>query len=735
MARFLHRLGSATARHPWRTIGVWAIVAIAVLGINRAAGGGYDNSVRIPGAESQAATDRMVADFPASSGSQNQVVYHASAGTLADSASSAAIKASVTAMKALPHVANVNPPGKGSGASSVSADGTIGFATVGYDVASSELGRTDLDALRLANEPAVDAGLQVEYGGDLVRTVEKPTTGNADKIGLAVAAVVLVIAFASVIAAGLPIGVAVFALVVGLSLVGVLSAVTTVPSTTTTLGTMIGLGVGIDYSLFVVTRQRENLAGGASVDAAAGNAIATSGQSVLFAGTTVVIAISGLAIAGIPFVTSLGFATSIVVAVTMLAAVTLLPGLLGLAGRRIGTGRRQEHTGDAADHPSVWGRWAHHVGSHPWPYTLASVALLLLLAVPTLSMRLGQTDAGTLAPSSTQRRAYDLIARGLGPGYNGPLRIELDGAGAAGVTTSLSAAVAREPGVAAVTPAQTSPSGMTEVFNVIPATSPENSATTTLTHRIRSTLIPNATAGTAVHVRVTGSTAGNVDLADRIGSRLQWFLAAVIALSFVLLMMVFRSVLVPFKAALCNLLSVGAGYGVVVAVFQWGWMKGLIGLHQTVPIVAWVPMMMFAILFGLSMDYEVFLISRIREDWLRSGDSHASVVNGVASTASVITSAAVIMVSVFASFILVDDPVIKMLGLGLAVAVLVDATVIRMITVPATMELLGDGNWWLPNWLDRILPTLDLEGTHQASTGDDSDETGARAAATGNELR
>jgi RND superfamily putative drug exporter len=716
MARFLERLGSATARHPWRTIGVWAVVAIAVLGINRAAGGVYDNSVRIPGAESQAATDRLVADFPATSGSQNQVVYHASSGTLADSASAAAIMASVTAMKSLQHVAGVNSPVKGSEASSVSADGTIGFATVGYDVVSSKLGRADLDALRQANRPALDAGLQVEYGGDLVRTVEKPTTGNADKIGLAVAAVVLVIAFASVIAAGLPIGVAVFALVVGLSLVGVLSAVTTVPSTTTTLGTMIGLGVGIDYSLFVVTRQRENLAGGASVDDAAGNAIATSGQSVLFAGTTVVIAISGLAIAGIPFVTSLGFATSIVVAVTMLAAVTLLPGLLGLAGRRIGTGRRQDHTGDAADHPSIWGRWAHHVGSHPWPYTLGSVAVLLLLAVPTLSMRLGQTDAGSLAPSSTQRRAYDLIARGLGPGYNGPLRIELDGAGVADVATALSAAVTHEPGVAAVTPAQPSPSGLTEVFNVIPATSPENSATTTLTHRIRDTLIPNATAGTAVHARVTGSTAGNVDLADQIGNRLPWFLAAVIALSFVLLMMVFRSVLVPLKAALCNLLSVGAGYGVVVAVFQWGWLKSLIGLHQTVPIVAWVPMMMFAILFGLSMDYEVFLISRIREDWLRSGDSHASVVNGVASTASVITSAAVIMVSVFASFILVDDPVIKMLGLGLAVAVLVDATVIRMITVPATMELLGDGNWWLPNWLDRILPTLDLEGTNQASS-------------------
>jgi RND superfamily putative drug exporter len=712
MARLLHRLGSAAARHPWRTIAVWIALAVAIVGLNAGLSGTYDNTIRIPGAESQQANDRMAEDFPALSGAQNQIVYHARSGTLADAASAAAVQSATVAMKALPHVTTVTPPTTSQGRSSVSSDGTIGFASVGYDLPASKLSKADFAALQHANDAAVTAGLQVEYGGDLVRTAERPDTGNSDRIGLIVAAVVLVIAFGSVIAAGLPIGVAVFALVIGLALVGVLSAMTTVPSTTKTLGTMIGLGVGIDYSLFIVTRQRENLAKGLAVDAAAGNAIATSGQSVLFAGTTVVIAISGLVIAGIPFVSALGFATSIVVATTMLAAVTLLPALIGLAGRRIGGRAEDPATGnERPEESSIWGRWAHHVGSHPWPYTIGSIGVLVLLAVPTLSMRLGQTDAGTLAKTSTQRRAFDLIATGFGPGFNGPLRIELDGIGAAQAATTLAGAITADGDVVTVTGIQTSPSGTTSLFSVIPMTSPEDAATTTLTHRLRDAVIPATLSGSSVRARVTGSTATNVDLADQIGGRLPLFLAAVILLSFVLLMMVFRSVLVPLKAAICNLLSVGAGYGIVVAVFQWGWLKSLVGLEQTVPIVAWVPMMMFAILFGLSMDYEVFLISRIREDWLRTGDSHASVVNGVASTAKVITSAAIIMVTVFASFILVNDPVVKMLGLGLAVAVFVDATIIRMITVPATMELLGDGNWWLPDWLDGLLPTLDLEGT------------------------
>jgi RND superfamily putative drug exporter len=429
----------------------------------------------------------------------------------------------------------------------------------------------------------------------------------------------------------------------------------------------------------------------------------------------------------------MGFASAVVVAVSVIAAITLLPALLGLAGTKINSLRlpwvKRKQVNDEM-HPDnirqgMWVRWAEHVASKPWRYLIASLIVLLALAAPALSMRLGQTDAGTLSTSSTQRRAYDLLGTGFGKGFNGPILLvaEVPSGGSSALATVVKG-VSADPDVAAVGAPRLNPDGTTAVIRVLPKSSPQDQGTADLVSRLRSDVLPTAVANTDVRVYVGGSTAAFIDISDRIASRLPYFIGAVIALSFLLLMVVFRSILVPLKAAVMNVLSIGAAYGVIVAVFQWGWLRGLFGVEQSLPIVSFIPMMMFAILFGLSMDYEVFLLSRVREEWLRTGDARASVPAGLAATARVITSAALIMICVFLSFVLVDEPTVKMMGLGLATAVFVDATIIRMVLVPATMELLGDANWWLPKWLDRILPHLDLEGAPEPSSPEPPAPTG-----------
>ncbi|MCU1397171.1 MAG: transporter [Acidimicrobiales bacterium] len=526
--------------------------------------------------------------------------------------------------------------------------------------------------------------------------------------------IVLLVAFGSVIAAGIPIGTAVFGIFIGLSLIGLMAGATDVPAVSTLLATMIGLGVGIDYSLFVVTRHRSFLQEGHSPADAAGLANATSGSAVLFAGTTVVIALAGLRFAGIPGIAVMGLASAVVVVVAMLAAVSLLPALLGLAGDRIDRfhvgGRRKTVSSGSAT--TTWSaRWAHVVSQRPWRFLVASLAVLLVLAVPVMSMRTGVADDGNADPSLTYRKAYDMLSEGFGRGFGGPLTIVIDGDHVAAQADAARDAISRTPGVVRVIPAIVDPAGDTAIIIAIPTTSPQDSATAQLVHRLRSTVLPAVLDGSGAHGYVTGQTAASIDISDRLSARLPLFIAAVIGLSFLLLMVVFRSLLVPLKAALMNLLSIGAAYGAVVAVFQWGWGKGLVGLHETVPISPFLPMIMFAVLFGLSMDYEVFLLSRIREEFSKTGDSRSSVVDGLGGTARVITSAALIMISVFASFLLVPDVEIKMFAVGLTVAVLVDATIVRMVLVPATMELMGDANWWLPGWLDRLLPNIDIEGT------------------------
>ncbi|HEY8544460.1 MAG TPA: MMPL family transporter, partial [Acidimicrobiales bacterium] len=532
---------------------------------------------------------------------------------------------------------------------------------------------------------------------------------------------------------GLPIGVALVGLMAGTGLITLVASVVDVATVAPTLASMVGLGVGIDYALFIVTRHRENLRRGFGVEEAAARAIATSGAAVLFAGITVVIAISGLAIAGIQAVTVMGLMAGLTVAMMVAVALTLLPALLGFAGRRVdalrvpGIGRAdrtagadgQAGTGGHGGRETLWHRWGRQVSAHPWRYLTLGVVTLALASAPVLGLRLGWPDNGTQSESLTTRRAYDLLADGFGDGFNGPLLLsvelgELDGgADADRVLGGLADALDADPGVADVAEPVVNEPGTAAVVRVIPTTAPQDEATTDLIARLRADVIPAALTdvGAAdLPVHVGGATAVFVDMSERIEQRLPWFVGAVLVLSVLLLTVVFRSVAVPLKAAVMNLLSIGAAYGVIVAVFQWGWGRSLFGVEESVPIVSFLPMMLFAILFGLSMDYEVFLLSRIREEYLARRDSDTSVVEGIAATARVITSAALIMISVFAAFALADDPTIKMFGLGLATAVLVDATIVRVVLVPATMRLLGDWNWWLPGWLDRRLPRLDLEG-------------------------
>jgi RND superfamily putative drug exporter len=708
MTSLLYRLGRAAVRRRRLVLLVWAVLAVAVLGVASARGGETSDAFDIPGVESQQALDVLEADFPVAAGTSAQLVFEADGGgTLADPAPAAAIEAAVDDVAGQPHVGVV-------GELQTSADGRIGYVDVQYDRPSEGI-REDAFARLEATQSTADASgaVRMELGGDLPSEAVQEEPGGQEIIGILVAVVVLLVAFGSVIAMGLPIGTALVGLATSLGLITLVASFADVNSVSPILAAMIGLGVGIDYALFIVTRHRENLRGGMTVEEAAGRAIATSGAAVLFAGATVVIAICGLAIAGIPAVTVMGLMAALTVAVMVAIALTLLPALLGFAGHRIDAIRVPGVRAGAGipGRESMWHRWGRQVSAHPWRYLVTGVLVLGLLAAPAFAMRLGMTDNGVSPQSLTTRQAYDLLADGFGPGFNGPLVLAADlGDASVEDLTPLAEAAAADPGVQAVAPVVPNEDGTAAVLRVIPTTSPQDERTSDLVHHLRSDVIPEATAGTGAEVYVGGQTATFIDMSDKVADRLPYFVGAVILLSVILLMMVFRSVAVPLKAAAMNLLSIGAAYGVIVAVFQWGWLKGLVGVEETVPIVSFMPMMLFAILFGLSMDYEVFLLTRVREEYLHRRDNTAAVVEGISATARVITSAALIMISVFAAFVLGDDPLIKMFGLGLATAVFIDATVVRIVLVPATMRLLGDWNWWLPGWLDRLLPNLDVEG-------------------------
>ena len=711
MTAFLYRLGRGAVRRRRLTVLAWALLAVGIIVLGQAAGGRTSDTFEIPGVESQRALDVLEEDFPSEAGTSAQLVFavpDGDAGTLSDRAAARAVDDALAEVGSQPDVGQV-------GELQRSPDDRIAYADLQYLRPSEEIRDEAYERLEATADATNAAGaVRLELGGDLPTEAANEPPEGQEVVGLVMAVVVLLVAFGSVIAMGLPIGLALVGLAASLGLITLIAAVVEVNTVSPTLAAMIGLGVGIDYALFIVTRHREHLRAGMTVEEAAGRAIATSGAAVLFAGVTVIIAISGLAIAGITAVTVMGLMAGLTVAVMVALALTLLPALLGFAGHRIDSWRVPGTRGGvpAPGRESIWHRWGREVSAHPVRYLGAGVLVLGVLAAPLFSMRLGMTDNGTNPTSMTTRQAYDLLADGFGPGFNGPLvlSVELDGATADDLAP-LEAALAADPGVQAVAPVQPNDAGTAAVVRVVPTSAPQGEATTDLVHRLRDDVIPRALSDApGAEVYVGGQTATFIDLSDRVSDRLVWFIGGVILLSVLLLTMVFRSIAVPLKAAIMNLLSIGAAYGVIVAVFQWGWLKGLVGVEETVPIVSFMPMMLFAILFGLSMDYEVFLLSRVREEYLRRRDNDTAVVEGIAATARVITSAALIMISVFAAFVLGDDPIIKMFGLGLATAVFIDATVIRIVLVPATMRLLGDWNWWLPRWLDRWLPSLDVEG-------------------------
>ena len=713
MSAFLYRLGRSSARHPFRVLGLWLVAAIAVVALQGSAGGEFEDSERVPGVESQHAADVLTDRFPSQGGLSARIVLHADEGRRLDDADHATVVDGARAQLAeAADVASVTDPFAPESAA-LSVDGQTAYLDVTYGV--DKLSAAHLDDAMAVTDAASVGGVQVELTGSLASLAQEAP--SSELIGVGAAIIVLLVAFGSVVAMGLPIVTALLGIFVGVAGVGVLSAVMDVPEFSLILCAMIGLGVGIDYALFIVTRHRQLLHEGMSVEDAAGTANATAGQAVLFAGTTVVIAILGLFLAGLPAISAMGAAVALVVTVSMVAAVTLLPGLLGLAGTKIDTFsiHRKTHVAKSAAQ-TFSGRWAHHVGRHPVRYVVIGLGALCAIALPALSMRIGVPDDGNAPTGTTQRTAFDQLADGFGPGFNGPIQVVVEAPSPADqrAVGRIHDALQADPGVAAVTAPVFNAAGDTAVLTANPTTAPQDERTDKLVRHLRNDVLPATVDGTGATVSLTGR-AMVTDLTDRITSRLPVFITAVVAMSFLLLMIVFRSVLVPLKAAVMNLLSIAAAYGVLVAVFQWGWGAELIGLHSTMPINPFLPLIMFAILFGLSMDYEVFLLSRVREEYVATGDNHEAVVRGLSSTARVITSAALIMISVFGAFVLSDDPNGKLFGVGLAVAVLIDATLVRVVLVPATMSLMGRANWWLPGWLDRILPHLDLEGAPTAT--------------------
>ena len=721
MSNALYRLGRLAARRPWAVIAAWVFVAVVVVGASVGFGRQLEDAFEAPGLDSTAALDLLTAAQSDSAGPTAQVVLTPldDGVTFFDSSEAQAALVEVQlAVSNLPNVLGTTDPAgdlaigaeSATASGSVSPDGRVALIRVQYRLID-ELSAADLEILK---ELAVDARqgspLQIELSGDLFFSFEQPETGG-ELIGLIAAVIILLLAFGSLIAMGLPIGLALFGLALGITSMSLITYLIEIPSWAPQIASMVGLGVGIDYALFVVTRHREFLARGMTVEESVGRATATAGQAVIFAGGTVVIAILGLTVAGVPFMTSAGVAISVTVLLMVVASITLLPAFLGLAGHRInGFGKRRHRADRGATLSAGWERWGRHVSKNAWAYAIGVTVVLLAMTAPVLSLRLGFPDEGTLPVSRTERRAYDLLSEGFGPGINGPLVIAIDISGNPSVVEPLRDAILADRGVAAVAPAHVNTEAGVATLLAFPNSAPQDDATLDTVERLRVEVFPQVLDGSSATAHIGGQTATFGDIGNRVNDRLPLFIAAVILLSFLLLTLVFRSVVVPLKAALMNLLSIGAAYGVLVMVFQWGWGMGIIGLESTVPVVAFIPMFMFAILFGLSMDYEVFLLSRVREEYLLTGDNDTSVIHGIAATARVITSAALIMISVFLGFVLGEDPVTKMMGLGLATAIFIDATIVRMILVPATMKLMGNANWWLPDWLDRLLPTIDIDG-------------------------
>ncbi|MEU6344670.1 MMPL family transporter [Streptomyces sp. NPDC046977] len=730
MATFLYRIGRLAYRRRHFAVLIWvALLALAGVGAANAPSAG-NSSFSVPGTESQKAFDLLDQRFPGSSsdGATARVVFKAPAGgRMTDPANKKAVAATVAELRRGSEVASVDNPFT---AKAVSKDRTTAYARVAYDVPGMQLKDSSRDALEKAADHARADGLTVEIGGDALQAA--PETGATEVIGIAIAAVVLVITFGSLVSAGLPLLTALVGVGIGVSSITALASALDLGSTTSTLAMMIGLAVGIDYALFIVSRYRAELAEGREGEEAVGRAVGTAGSAVVFAGLTVVIALVGLSVVDIPMLTKMGIAAAGTVVIAVLIALTLIPALIGFARRRIrpagapgGLARRRARTAEQHAHrktrdlaargtgrPNMGTRWARFVVRRPVAVLLLCTAALGAVAVPAASIELGLGDDGSQPVSTTQRRAYDLLSDGFGPGFNGPLVVVTDARGAADpkdAVKEVGTSLERLADVATVTPATFNEAGDTAVMNVVPDSKPSSTETEGLVKAIRATG-DGITADTGARISVTGTTALNIDTSQKLTDALLPYLGLVVGLAFLLLIVVFRSVLVPLKAALGFLLSVMAALGAVVAVFQWGWFASLIGVEQTGPIMSMMPIFLVGVVFGLAMDYEVFLVTRVREAYVHGERPGQAIVTGFRHGARVVTAAAVIMIAVFAGFIGSGESMIKSIGFGLAIAVFFDAFIVRMAIVPAVLALLGRRAWWLPKWLDRVLPNVDVEG-------------------------
>ena len=715
----LKRITSWSVEHRRVVVAAWLVLLIGINVAAMALGGENRQDFLAPGSDSKAAVDLLDERFPAQAGDTVTIVVRHDAGVASADALRVA-KPLVAEVRKLPHVVGVLAPWDRAGAAQVSADGKTGYATVQLDTTAA---RFPTDVAKQMIDLAADAraaGTQVEMAGQAIDSAQSTSIG-AEGPGLVVAAIVLLIVFGSLVAMGLPLATALFGVGVGLATGQLLTLILDVPDWASSVATMIGLGVGIDYALLIVTRYRTELANGSSPQVAVATAMATAGRSVVFAGATVVISLLGMLTMTQPYVPGVAFSAVATVLAVMLAALTLLPALLGFAGRSIDRLSLPFRRPTKATERGFWYRWSRAVQRRPIVTGLAGAIALTVLILPVFNMHLGFPDAGNDPTSLTTRRAYDLMTDGFGAGFNGTFILVADRGDPAAIAalSRLEHTLSTTPGVAAVSPPVASPSADAAVIALTPEASPQDRATTELLSRLRRHVVPDALADSGVQVRVGGITASYVDQTNSISSRLPIFIGAVIALSFLLLLAVFRSVLVALKAAVLNLLSIVAAYGVVAYAAEGGWFGHLFGITTPTPIPAFIPMMMFAILFGLSMDYEVFLLSRVREEYLRTHDNATAVADGLAATAKVITAAALIMTAVFGAFILDPQIFLKIIGIGMAAAVIIDATIIRLVLVPSTMELLGDRNWWMPRWLDRIVPHLDIEGEHAVIDLDD----------------
>jgi RND superfamily putative drug exporter len=791
----LFHLARLCVRRRWIVIGAWLIVFVVLAVWARSVGQDVTDNLTLPGTDSQRATALLEQRFPSQANGTNPVVLTAPKGAkLDESKYKQPIDDTVAALKKDPDVRDATSPLSSGGSDLLAKDKRIGYIALNLRPSPSELTKDDAERIVALADPARDAGLDVGFGGYLGQKVSKPETHSSEIVGLSMAVLVLLVTFGTVVAMGLPIATAIIGLVIGLSIITLLSHVAEVPTVAPTLATMIGLGVGIDYALFIVTRHLEQRRDGMETYESVARASATSGGAVVFAGCTVMVALLSLAVVGIPLVTTLGYTAAIVVAVAVVGAITLLPALLGVIGDRIDRLRVPLPHRKADDHrPHGWLRWGEMVAAHPLPAALVALVVLVALALPTLDIYLGQQDNAAMPESTDARRAYDGMTAAFGAGSNGPLLISVDMSKkpakadqanlnklasdeksqkdkankqasaqeeqiaaqleASGVPPAdaqqqaqaqvqpqlnqqiskiekqssdkrkkleqpatdprlqdLKKDIAKTKGVKKVSEPLVNSGGTAAVLTATPTTGPSDRATADLVERLRDDTLPKATDGKDMTADVGGTTAGYVDLASEISSRLIITIAVVVGLSFLLLMLAFRSLVIPLTAGLMNLVSIGAAFGVVTAVFEKGWGAGLVGLSGEVPIVSFVPLMMFAILFGLSMDYEVFLMTHIREAWQHTRDNRAAVVTGVGTTGRVITSAALIMVSVFFAFILNGDPTVKQFGVGMGIAVAVDATLVRCLLVPAVMVLIGRANWWFPRWMDRTVPNFSIEG-------------------------